>query len=269
MLGLGSFSYRWSCGFRDRQPKRPLGPVDLVNKAQSLGLNLVQFADNIPLHERDAATIKDVGAAARDAGIAIELGMGGFEGALLHRYLALAEQLDARVIRIALDAEDAATGVDELARRIAAVLPEARAAGVQLAVENHFHFPSPRLKQIITTVDDPTLGVCLDVANSICAGEWPQETIDLLAPFAINLHLKDYEIVPDPYGVGFRILGTPLGQGVLDIPAVFAALKPHGRDVNVILEHWLPPAESEDETLRREDAWITQSVACGRNYVSS
>lgn len=268
MLGLGSYAYRWSCGFRDRQPANPLGPVDIVYRAQALGLGLVQFADNIPLHERDPATIQAVVAAARETGIAIELGMGGFEGDLLRRYLALAEQLDARLIRIALDADDAALGLDDLARRIDAVLPTARSAGVQLAVENHFHFPSPRLKQIVSMVDDPTLGVCLDVANSICAGEWPLETIDLLAPHAINLHLKDYRILPDPYGVGFRILGTPLGQGVLDIPRVFAALGRHDRKVNVILEHWLPPADTDDETLKREDDWIAQSVACARNHVS-
>ncbi|MFN4129237.1 MAG: sugar phosphate isomerase/epimerase family protein [Paracoccaceae bacterium] len=268
MLGLGSYSYRWSCGFRDRRPSHPLGPVDLLHRARGLDLGLVQFADNIPLHERDATTIATLRDTAAEAGIVIELGMGGFEGDLLQRYLALAEQLDARLIRIALDAGDAAIPVADLAARVMAVLPAARAAGVRLAVENHFHFPSPRLRQLVEMVDDPALGICLDVANSICAGEWPAETISLLAPFAINLHLKDYEILPDPYGVGFRIVGTPLGQGVLDIPAVFTELARHGREVNVILEHWLPHADTEQETMQREDDWIAQSVACARQHVA-
>lgn len=268
MLGLGSYSYRWSCGFRDRRPSHPLGPVDLLHRARGLGLKLVQFADNIPLHERDTATISALRETAAETGIAVELGMGGFEGHLLDRYLALARQLDARLIRIALDAEDAAIPVRDMAARLTAVLPAARAAGVRLAVENHFHFPSPRLRDVVEAVDDPALGVCLDVANSICAGEWPAETIALLAPFAINLHLKDYQILPDPYGVGFRVIGTPLGQGVLDIPSVFATLARHGREVNVVLEHWLPPADTEAETTQREDDWIAQSVACARDHVT-
>jgi sugar phosphate isomerase/epimerase len=267
MLGLGSYSYRWSCGFRDSVPARPLGPADLIGRAGALGLGLVQFADNMPLHLREASEIDDLAAAARDAGIVVELGMGGFEGDLLMRYLDLAGRLDAHLLRIALDAEDARIPVDHLAARLARVLPAARAADVRLAVENHFHFPSPRLREVVERVGDPGLGVCLDVANSICAGEWPAETIGLLAPFAINLHLKDYRIEPDPYGVGFRVIGTPLGQGALDITAVFAELDRHGRQVNVILEHWLPPAATEDETLAREDDWIRQSVARARVHV--
>lgn len=53
MIGLGSFAYRWSCGFKGRIPQKPLGLLDLLERTKRAGLRLIQFADNVPLHERD------------------------------------------------------------------------------------------------------------------------------------------------------------------------------------------------------------------------
>jgi 3-oxoisoapionate decarboxylase len=121
---------------------------------------------------------------------------------------------------------------------------------------------------ILQELNHPSLGICLDVANSIVTQEWPRETIGLLAPYAINLHLKDYRIVLDPYGVGFSVVGAPLGQGRMDVPAVFEALSAAGKDVNMILEHWLPIASTPEETFRLEDAWLAQSVQTARQFIS-
>jgi sugar phosphate isomerase/epimerase len=266
MLGLGSYAYRWSCGFRDRVPAQPLGPVGLVERAAALGLGLVQFADNIPLHRRAPAEIDALRDAAQERGVAVELGLAGFDGAALSAYLDLAGRLDARLLRVATDAEDAREDAAAIAARLRAVLPAARDRGVRLALENHFFVPSPKLREIVERVDDPAVGVCLDVANSICAGEWPAETVALLAPFAINLHLKDYRIDPDPYGVGFRVVGAPLGEGVLDVAAVLAALRAGAGGLNVILEHWLPHPGGDDAAARAEDDWIARSVAAARGH---
>lgn len=265
-LGLGSYAFRWSCGFRDHRPASPLGPCDLIAEARALGLTVVQFADNMPLHLRDADEIAALARAAAAAGITIELGMAGFDPGLLRRYLALARDLGAGLLRIAFDAAEARAGAEALAEAVRTVLPEARAAGVVLAAENHFHIPSPTLRAVAEAVDDPSFGVCLDVANSICAGEWPETTVALLAPFAMNLHLKDYTIVPDPYGVGFRIVGTPLGEGRTDVGAILARLRSAGRAGTVILEHWLPRQQDDAATLAAERDWLARSVATARRH---
>lgn len=120
---------------------------------------------------------------------------------------------------------------------------------------------------LLATIDDPTLGVCLDVANSICAGEWPEETVAPLAPFTINLHLKDYVITPDPYGVGFRIHGVPLGQGRAPIRWIFDQLAHCPAEMSVILEHWLPLTCGLDAASAAEGPWLDQTLAAARTFI--
>ena len=76
-------------------------------------------------------------------------------------------------------------------------------------------------------------------ATPSARGEWPRETVRLLAPHAINLHLKDFDIIPDRYGVGFIVEGVPFGTGRTESEAVLAALD--GRpDMSMLYEHWMP-----------------------------
>lgn len=267
MLGLGSFSYRWSCGFRDRVPESPLRPLDLLDRADGLGLKLVQYADNIPLHLRERQEIEELSREAKSRDITIELGMAGFKPAMLATYLELADILGAKLIRASLDAADIEDGLEAAAAQLCDTLPAARAAGVRIALENHFSMTSETLSTLVQMVDVPELGICLDVANSICAGEWPKETINTLAPLAINLHLKDCRFQLDPYGVGFSVVGTPLGQGIVDPKSVLDTLEKHDRDVNVILEHWLPWQGDFATTTAAEDDWIGQSVAHARSLI--
>lgn len=267
MLGLGSYTYRWSCGFRDRIPEHPLGPLDLLKRGEAQGLKLVQFADNMPLHLRDTGEIAELAQEAKARSIVVELGMAGLDSHMLATYLDLAAKVDAKLLRVSLDAADIKGGREEAVALLRNVVPAARAAGVRLALENHFSMRSAELRAIVEAVDEPEIGVCLDVANSICAGEWPMETVSILAPLAINLHLKDCRFQLDPYGVGFSVVGTPLGTGIVDVTAVLDAVAENGRDVNVILEHWLPWQGDAAKSLEAEDAWLKENVAEARKHV--
>ena len=266
-LGLGSYAYRWSIGIGDQVPEVPLTPFDLLDRAEALGLQVVQYADNMPLDRLDEAGQHRLRETARAKGLALELGTQSFDAAEVSRYLVIAERLQAKIMRVALDAADAKVPVAELCEQLRPLLARARDAGIRIAIENHFNYPSPRMVELLDAVDDPTLGVCLDVANSICAGEWPKETITQLAPFAINLHLKDYVIVPDPYGVGFAIHGVPLGEGRADIPWILDQVAHCGPDLSVILEHWLPKGDDVVVARRAEQPWIERTVAAARRFV--
>jgi sugar phosphate isomerase/epimerase len=263
-LGLGTYAFRWSIGIRDRIPPSPMTPLQVVDEAVAAGLDLVQFADNLPLHGLADAEIDTLGRHAAGRGVALELGIQGFDPALVRRYLDMCARLGAELLRIAFDAEDARKDVPDLVAELRPLLPACRAAGVRLAIENHFHVPSAKLAEVVAAVDDERLGICLDVANSICAHEWPEDTVTLLAPYAINLHLKDYRMEPDPYGVGFRVTGVVLGEGALDTGMVFAALERHGRKVNVVLEQWLPLQDDPERTARLEREWIRRSALHAR-----
>lgn len=268
-LGLGSYAYRWNIGIGAFRPKVAMTPMDLLDRTQALGLGLVQYADNIPMHLRDAGEIRELASEAKARGIAIELGMQSFDADGIRRYLDLCGALDARLLRIAFDAGDAQLPVTDLAAQFGPILDAAEAGNVNLAIENHFNYPSPRLVQLLESVARPSLGVCLDVANSICAREWPEQTISMLAPYANNLHLKDYVIEPDENGVGFHVQGVPLGRGLTDIDWVLAQVAHLDSGAGVILEHWLPMQDSAEATLQAEHDWLDETVATARRHLPS
>jgi sugar phosphate isomerase/epimerase len=261
MLGIGSYAFRWHVGIRDRVPDTPMTAMAMLETVAARGVQLLQYADNLPLHLLPGAEIEALKARASGLAVSLELGMAGCDRDSVETYLDLANRLGVRLLRIAPTAEESALENAAIANLLNSVVPSCRAAGVVLAVENHFHLPSPRLVDILDRVDDDVVGVCLDVANSIACQEWPAETINILASRAVNLHLKDYRIALDPHGVGCSIAGTPLGDGVMDINSVFEALGRHGRSINTIIEHWLPWQGSFAASQAEELAWLDRSVA--------
>ncbi|MEM6430474.1 MAG: sugar phosphate isomerase/epimerase family protein [Deinococcota bacterium] len=270
-LGLGSYAYRWSIGLKDKQPEVPLGPLGFMDKAVRHGVELVQFADNVPLQ---GCTLRELEAIARYAqshALEIELGTEGIVNGHAQQYLELATTLNAKLVRATLNAQDLAQARAKLVKSLQQTVEAYASEGVTLALENYFLFPSVTLIDILQQVNHPHLGVCLDVANSIVSHEWPETTIQQLAPFAVNLHLKDYRFEVDPYGVGFQAVGVPLGEGEMDIQNVFDALVTAkvNSDLNVILEYWLPRAAIDQEGLQLEDVWTRQSVAAAQPYVEA
>ena len=266
-IGLGSYAFRWSIGIKDRQPTQPMTALDLLDIAHRHGLSLVQYADNLPLDRLSAQEHVALKQRADSYGMALELGTQSFNAEELARYIPIGERIGSKILRVALDAEDALIPVPELAAQIRDLLPDGKKAGLRFAIENHFNYPSPRMVELLDAVADDALGVCLDVANSICAGEWPMTTVKMLAPYAINLHLKDYEITPDPHGVGFRIHGTPLGDGRAEIEEILACLSHCPTDMSVILEHWLPHTGDMAATCRLEHTWLERTVAAAKRLV--
>lgn len=232
--------------------------MDVLQAAVSLKVPVLQYADNMRLHALPPDEIDAIAAAAREHGMTLEIGAQGFDRVLISRYVALAERMGAAILRVALDGADAARPMQELSDDLRGAVGEARGT-CRIAIENHFDFPSPQMARLLDRIEDEGLGACLDVANSICAGEWPAETVALLAPRTINLHMKDYVIAPDPYGVGFRIHGVPLGEGRTNIQAVLDAMQ--GKTMSVIYEHWLPWPGNFDSASAQERDWTARGTA--------
>lgn len=266
-LGLGSYAFRWSIGIKDKVPARPMDAFDVLDAAEHYGLDLVQYADNMPLHKLSEAEHHKLYEVAQEKGITLELGSQSFHAEEVATYLEIGQRIHSKIMRVALDANDARMPVPELADQLRPLLDKARTAGMRIAVENHFNYPSPRMVDLLDTIDDPALGVCLDVANSICAGEWPEETVSMLSPYTINLHLKDYVITPDSYGVGFYIHGVPLGTGRAPIPWILDQLAHCPPDMSVLLEHWLPMGDSVAEAAAQERPWLDQTVAAAKDFL--
>ena len=83
------------------------------------------------------------------------------------------------------------------------MLPEFAAAGVRIAVETYEQVPTARILDVIRRVDSPYLGICSDPANTVAALEMPRDVIDAVAPYVLNMHIKDFAFSRKEGWVGF------------------------------------------------------------------
>jgi len=266
-LGIGSYTYPWAIGVPGHPPPRPLSALELLERAHSLGVGVVQYCDNLPLHRLPDSYRVELKSVAARLGIAIEVGTRGVEGDLLLHYLDLALQMGSPIVRTVTDTADQQPGDDKLIAALRDVAPAYDRAGVALAIENHGRHSSPRLINILERVGSPAVGVCLDTANSLGALERPEATVAALAPWTANLHLKDFTIRRLSHMFGYEITGCPAGAGLLDIPTILERVSTTGRDLSAIVELWPPPAERLSDTIAREETWAMESVTYLRTRV--
>src|SRR4029453_5082387 len=111
------------------------------------------------------------------------------------------------------------------------------------------------------------VGICLDTANSIGALEGPEVVVETLGPYVSCLHLKDFAVTRFPHLQGFTVEGRPLGGGMLDVRWLRWRLKAFGREFNAIVEQWVPPEATNEETIRKERRWAEQSIAAARPWI--
>ncbi len=257
-LGLSTFTFPWAVGVPGHDPDHPLGPVDLIRRTRSLGLGLVQFADNLPLHTLSEPELDRIAAEAESEQVDLEIGTRGI-GPRLRRYAELAERFGAKFVRIIVDEGDDRPTVAEVVHRLSAFEAEFRERGLLLAIENHDRFSVDEFAEIVARLGDWS-GICLDTANSLGALEPPRTVVSRLGPLAVNLHLKDFTIRRHTHQMGFEIEGTPAGGGLLNIPWLLAQLESVPRLETTALEVWTPPEPTIQETIAKESAWASASL---------
>ncbi len=254
-LGITSYTYRYAA------QGGHLDAWQLIERAVELGLQVLQFLDNVPLDRWPDEDLRALGRAAAGR-LTLQVGMKGLDGDLLTRHLAVAQLCGAQVIRATILGE-----IEEAYRTLYALLPALRAAGVTVALENHFHQSSDQLVSLLQRLDDPHVAICLDTLNSIALLEGPGETVSKLAPYAVCLHLKDGRTRRE--GQSWRLCGTALGAGLLDLPALVRTVWAAGRRPPMLLEMWQDREADEAATLAAEEAWIAQSLDYMRRLVDS
>jgi sugar phosphate isomerase/epimerase len=233
---------------------------DLLDFAASLGLRRVQYADNLPLDALAPAERARLRAEAGARGIFIEVGTRGSAPEYLRRWIALAAEFESPILRVVVDSQADHPTPDDVIGRVRAALPDLRAAGVTLALENHDRFRARTLVDIVRAIDSARVGICLDTVNSFGALEGPEVVIAALGRYVINLHLKEFTVRRLAHNMGFEVTGAPAGQGMLDIPNLLAALDGFGRSYSAIIETWLTPLATMTATVEREQDWVRQSV---------
>lgn len=131
-----------------------------------------------------------------------------------------------------------------------------------VGIENHKDWLAPELAAILRAVDSRYVGACVDFGNNISLLEDPDETIAVLAPFAVTTHIKDMAV--QRIADGFELSEVPLGQGMLPLARYIDAIRRARPDARFCLEmitrdplrvpyrtdrYWVP----FDETARRPE----------------
>lgn len=257
MIGLGTYAFFWQ--HSDRVPE-PLTLVGAFEATRALDVDLFQICDFEPLERMTDSELRDAAAAARDLGLTIELGTKGIEPERLGRFLDLAAVFDAALVRSMLYGPDSRPTLGQAVEWLHAALPAYEASGVALALETYEQVATTELVSLIERVGSPHLGVCLDPANVTARLELPRDAVELTASLVKNVHVKDFAFARQPGWVGFTYSGAPMGGGLHDYPHLLETVRPRERDINEIVEHWLPWQGDAETTIQTEREWTRTTL---------
>lgn len=256
--GISSYTYTWAIGVPNNQPESCMTVYQLLDKAFEHQVLIVQIADNLPLGQYSDEELKRIKEYSDNRNIRIEVGARKMTPANLKKYIGIASFFKSPILRFVIDGDDYEPELNEVIKIINNVLPSLKENNIVLAIENHDRFLAKEFVQIIENTDKSFVGICLDSVNSMGAGEGLETVIELLAPYTVNLHIKEFSINRLFHNMGFVIEGKPLGEGML--PVKYMVEKVPHRCRSAIIEQWVPLKESLKSTIETESSWATQSI---------
>jgi 3-oxoisoapionate decarboxylase len=256
-IGLSSYAFFWQLS---DEVTKPLTIHEALGKTAALGVDLFQICDYAPLEEMSDDDLAAVRATADSLGITLEVGTKGIRTEHLRKFLHIAGILGSDLLRTMFNVPGHSPDTDEAVAIFTDILPDFEAAGVRVAIETYEQVPTERILEVVRRVNSPSLGICSDPANTVAALEMPREVVDAVAPHVLNMHIKDFAFSRKQGWIGFTYSGAPLGEGLLDYDYMVARFQPKERNINQIVEHWLPWQDTEADTIRLENQWTQQSL---------
>jgi sugar phosphate isomerase/epimerase len=253
-LGVESYSLRNS----------GLDPCGVLNLASELGLDGVLF-ELSPFRSFEDRELERIRKTAEDRRLYVEFGMGSIfswhpmaekgktllaqagyaapasEAQLVIQHLEVARKLGSPILRCVggnLFTRDEGHDMTQLADRAVAVLREAcRAAeslGVKIAMENHADFTVRELASILARVNSPAFGFTVDCANLAFDLDDPLRLAQIMAPYALTTHYKNYRILRTAQGLALG--NCSVGEGDIDEVAIAELLARHHPDLRLNIE---------------------------------
>jgi 3-oxoisoapionate decarboxylase len=259
-LGLSSYTYTWAIGVPGSMPTNPLSAPELIDRAFKSGLRLVQIADNLPLENLSCEELERLFNYAVRKNVSIEMGGKGLTPDQTMKCLETAEKIKSPILRMVIDATGFEPDLQTVIAIIRELLPEFKSRNIRLAIENHDRFRAGEFEKIILAIGNDMVGICLDSVNSMGAGEGFETVSNILIPYTINLHVKDFTIFRASHKMGLTVEGKPAGKGMLDIPELVSKLSETGLCQSAILELWTPPGNTLNDTIDKESSWADESI---------
>jgi len=239
-IGLGSFAFRYAIGFKAFKSPRPMDAFSFMEKAHQMGYRRIQLCENLNYVMYSKNDLQRLRAMSKDLGMTVEVGLRKLDEENLSRHIEIALQVGAVFIRAVLhdhdnlsrqEQENVVTAAIKLLKQWA---PRLADYGFTLGLENHFDVTTRDLVRIAAELASSSVGLVFDTTNSLGFLETPECTLKNMVDFVSSVHLKDYKIQKGE--TGYEIIGTALGEGALDIPAVFSLLGDKASRISIILE---------------------------------
>jgi len=259
-LGISTYTYGWAVDAAGAAAGQPFDELTLIGLARSMQLSLVQVGDNLPLHHFSPERLGAFKDFLRQHQIALEVGAKGLTVEHLQLYINICREMGARLLRFVIDEDGYQPSVDMVIGIIRSCLDLLQRQNIILAIENHDRLKVRQLETIMKAIDSPAVGICLDSVNSLGAGEGIDTVIEVLAPYTVNLHIKDFNIKRPAHKQGFIVEGQIAGEGKLDIPFLLERVRSYRRCKTGVLEQWVPFENDAEETLAREKCWAEKGI---------
>ncbi len=241
--------------------------LSVIKRAKDLGLDAIEFTT---LEPHDGSTKAEYAKKLREEAEAqgMEISCYAVGGDMLGNDVEkaveyLKEEIDiAEILGTKLVRHDIAFAFPEGSRKYQGyhnVLPKfaeicrkateyAATKGIRTCTENHGRFSqdSDRVELLVNTVAHENFGILVDTGNFLCVDENPTIAVGRCAPYAFNVHIKDFifksgqeGLLPEgfiPTRGGNYIRGTVAGHGVVPLKQCVEALKMVGYDGYLTLE---------------------------------
>lgn len=257
-LGIGSYTF--PLAIQTKNIAYSMSLHQLLETAHAYELQTVQIADNHPLHLLTKEELISLGQRAADLGIDLEVGTRRLEEDHMLRYIEIAELLNSKFLRVVIDDVNFEPKKEVIIHTLQKLLPHLEKAGISLAIENHDRFQASDYADIIESTNSEWIGICLDTANSLGAGEGINEVLDRLWTYCLNLHIKDITITRVPTNMGFNVRGCPAGEGIINIPELIGKVQNNGKLISITLEQWTEDKGGEELQMREERKWVDKSI---------
>lgn len=245
-VGAVAYGFYFAIGlfrYQDRPGDR-MNALEFVEATRECGGDVAQLYHSM-ITSLNEGELKQLRARAEELDVALEVHGGS---AFLPRFEAVFQPAVALGIKVvgcsfgmlmrpgkieSLKAWDAHTMRCQL--RLTELANAAKPLGLTIGVENHLDFTVEELRDLVTQAKSDHVGVIFDIGNTVGTLDDPTEAAELLGPYVVATHYKDFAI--EETNLGFRFTMVPLGSGSLRIEDVTKALLKHIRpDVNFSIE---------------------------------
>ncbi|MGD0224876.1 MAG: TIM barrel protein [Terriglobia bacterium] len=266
-LGISSYTFPWAIGLPDATPSQPLKPLQLLERAQALGVGMVQFGPNMPLDKLPERELRDLVKQANSWKIDLEVATEGIDPGRVREQIKLAKRIDAILLKTTPEHPVGQIPMrTEISNCLRAIAGDLASEKISLAIDNS-RIPAQELNELLGAIRSPWLGAAIDTANPLALPQGWQISVRVLGHRTLSLQIKDVVVEREVHGMGFSVRGCPVGKGQLNIAWIVESFASLRIEPSAILESWTPMQKTLQETIDLEAAWAKQGVDYLRRFI--